>query len=396
MPKAYKLALVSTHWSRLEHRFLAGALHYAETQPSVLIRVFAPCKDMVSTATEVKRWGANGVFGIIESQDLDKFVPLQFDSIPIVNFGSSNEFGNVTSIVGDFGVFLEKSISHLRQLGVKSFGLFSFEEAGTNDERFINQFIKETCPANPKGAALILPAPREIITNPDADVRPVPKALADWLQELPKPAGIICTHFRSGNYLVRCCTALDVMVPKEVAVVASDDLDFCLASDPTLTSIMPSMEILGTKSADLLVRVLQGTEKQPRKMRVDHIEMVIRESTGLRHPDLCNVAAALAYIQANATRGISVGQVIRETQRVSAPTFHTHFRKVTGKSPARAIRDHQLEEVRRLLTNTDLPMGMISNLCGFSSSNVMARNFRTAEFMSPKSYRKRHSQKINA
>jgi LacI family transcriptional regulator len=399
MAKAFKLALVSTHWSRLEHRFLAGALQYADTHHSVVIRVFAPSNDIVSTAAEVERWGANGVLGIIHSSDLNKFVPLQSDSIPIVNFGATNEFQNVTTIVGDFKVFLQKSISHLRQLGLKSFGLFSLEEAGTNDERYTNQFILETRPTNPAGATLILPVPqemREVVTNPHADVRPVPKALANWLQELPKPAGIICTHFRSGNYLVRCCNALNVAVPKEVAVVASDDLDFCLAADPTLTSIMPSMEILGTKAAKVLVGILEGTEKPPRTLRVENIEMIFRESTGLRRPKICDIGAALAYIQANATRGISVDQIIQETQRVSAPTFHSHFREATGKSPAQAIRNRQLDEVRRLLTSTELPLDMISDLCGFSSSNAMARKFRAAEFMTPKSYRKHHKQTSNA
>jgi LacI family transcriptional regulator len=393
MNKPLKLALVSTHWSRHEHRFLAGALHYADAQPGVLIRVFAPCHDLVATAREVEHWGAVGVFGIIESPDLTKFVAAQSRPIPIVNGGQTNEFPNVTTVAGDFKVFVKTSISHLRQLGLRSFGMFCFEEAGSVPDSFINKFIEETRPANPKGATLVLPVAKEIVTNPDANVRPVPKALTTWLRDLPKPAGIICQHFRSGNYLVRCCNALGIQVPKEVAIVASDDPDFCLACEPTLTSVMPSMEIMGTKAISLLVGILRGTEKPPRKVLVENIEFIVRESTGRRRPEICDIAAALAFIQANATRDISVEQVIRETQRVSGPTFHSHFREATGKSPAQAIRDRQLEEVRRLLTNTELPVGMISDLCGFSCSNVMTRTFRAAEFMSPNTFRKRHKQK---
>jgi DNA-binding LacI/PurR family transcriptional regulator len=388
-----KIALVSTHWSHLEYRFLAGALHYADTQSGVFIRPFAPCNDMADTATEVKRWGAKGVFGIIESSDLTQFVAAQSEPLPIVNFGQTNGFSNVTTIVGDFNVFLDKAVSHLRQLEPRSFGMFSLEEAGANDEYFINRFIEETRPANPKEAALILHVPHDIITDPDAEVRPVPEALATWLQALPKPAGIICPNFRGGNYLVRCCTALGVKVPEEVAIVSSDDLDFCLSCKPTLTSLLPSMEILGTKAAQLLMSILRGTEKPPQKVRVENTELIVRESTGRRRPEICDITAALAYIQTNATRGISVEQVVQETQRVSLPTFYNYFRKSTGKSPAEAIRDRQLQEVRHLLSSTELPLGMISKLCGFSSANVMARTFRIAEFMSPRDYRKRHKQK---
>ena len=387
-----KLALVSTHWSRLEHRFLAGSLHYADARPGVLIRDFAPCKDIVATAAEVKRWGASGIFGIIESPDLNRFVPALSEPIPIVNCGLTTAFPNVTTIACNFNAFLERSLAHLRQVGLKSFGMFSFKEDGSNDERWTTRFLEETRPANSRKATLIQSVPHAIITNPDADVRPVPEALAAWLRELPKPAGIICTHFRSGNYLARCCKALGVMVPKEVAIVASDDPDFCLSCEPTLTSIMPAMEILGTRAAQLLVGILQGTEKQPRKVLMENTEIIVRESTGRRRPEICDVAAALAYIRSNATRGISVEEVIRETQRVSKPTFHNYFRQATGKSPAQAIRDRQLEEVRRLLSSTELPVDMISKLCGFSCSHVMARTFRSAEFMSPRDYRKRHKK----
>jgi len=395
MAEALKIALVSSYWSRMEHRFLAGALNYADSHPRVVIRVFAPCNDMAATANEVERWGANGVFGVIESPDLDQLVAAQSKPVHIVNFGGSNEFSNVTTIVGEFKYFLKKAIAHLHQLELRSFGLFSFEEAGSNHKIFVDQFIQEVQPANFQGGNLILPVPKEIAINPDADVRPVPEALVKWLRDFPKPAGIICTHFRCGNYLVRCCNALGVSVPKDVAIVASDYPDFCLSCAPTLTSIMPSMEMLGTEAARLLVGILRGTEKPPRKVLVESAELIVRESTGRRRPDNCDIPGALAYIHTNATRGISVEQVFRETQRVSKPTFHNYFREATGKSPAQAIRDRQLEEVRRLLTSSDLPLDSISKLCGFSCSHVMARTFRASEFMSPRDYRKRHKHKLS-
>ena len=182
-----------------------------------------------------------------------------------------------------------------------------------------------------------------------------------------------------------------MMVPRDIAIVASDDADLCLSCEPTLTSILPSMEVLGIEMIRLLVGILQKPEKQSRTVRLAEIEMVVRESTGQRRP-ACDVAAALEYIQVNATRGINVAQIIKETQRVSKPTFHTYFREATGRSPAQAIRDRQLQEVRRLLTDTNLPMETISDLCGFSGRAVMTRLFNSVEFMSPRKYRQRHNR----
>jgi AraC-like DNA-binding protein len=61
-----------------------------------------------------------------------------------------------------------------------------------------------------------------------------------------------------------------------------------------------------------------------------------------------------------------------------------------GKTPAQAIRERQLQEVRRLITGTELPITMISDLCGFSSPKVLARSFRTAEGTTLRAYRNRH------
>ena len=151
------------------------------------------------------------------------------------------------------------------------------------------------------------------------------------------------------------------------------------------------MEELGSEAVRMLVGILQGKEPQPRIVRIGLFDTIVRESTGSRHHS-CDIAAALQYIRTNATRGISVEQVIKETQRVSVPTFHKHFLEATGKSAAQAIRERQVQEVCRLLTETDLPVGTISDLSGFSFPNAMNRTFRADEFMNPREYRKRHKK----
>jgi LacI family transcriptional regulator len=115
----------------------------------------------------------------------------------------------------------------------------------------------------------------------------------------------------------------------------------------------------------------------------------VRESTGARRPEICDISGALECIQQQACRGITVQEVIRQTQRISRVTFHKHFQEIVGKTPAQAIRERQLQEVRRLLTGTELPITMISDLCGFSSPKVLARSFRAAEGTTLRTYRKK-------
>jgi LacI family transcriptional regulator len=193
----------------------------------------------------------------------------------------------------------------------------------------------------------------------------------------------------SAGYLIRCCRTLGLRVPEEIAVIGSDETDLSLASKPTVTTVMPAAEPMGFEAMRWLQDLIAGKWPNSRIVRVGEVQLRVRESTGLRKPEACDVAGARHYIQENACRGLTVRQLIKKTQRVSKVTFHRRFQEVVGKSPAEAIRDRKLDEVRRLLVSTDLPLTMISNLSGFSSSKVMARVFRRVEKVALSVYRKR-------
>jgi LacI family transcriptional regulator len=220
-------------------------------------------------------------------------------------------------------------------------------------------------------------------------VTPVPARLAQWLRRLPKPVGVICPQLGGGGYLIRCCRALGLLVPEQVAVVGSDDMDLSLATDPTLTSVVPAVETIGFEAMRLLASMMAGDSPPKLTVRLRCADLQVRDSTGLHRAEICDIAAALECIQENACRRITVKQVIRQTQRVSHVTFHRRFHQVVGKTPAEAIRERKLREVRRLLAGTELPIAMVADLCGFRTPKELARAFRAAEHTTPRDYRRR-------
>jgi LacI family transcriptional regulator len=175
--------------------------------------------------------------------------------------------------------------------------------------------------------------------------------------------------------------------------VGSDDTDLSLASEPPLTSVLLSLETVGFEALRLLAGMAAGKPAPASTVRLRCADLHVRESTGRRRPEICDIAAAVQCIQKNACRGIKVQEVIRETQRVSRVTFHRHFIESVGMTPAEAIRQRKLEEVRRMLVGTELPVSMIADLCGFRTPKELARAFRTAEKTTPRDYRKRRKQK---
>ena len=390
MTPSLKLALLSANWTRWEHRLLSGALRYADAHPRIMIRPFAPFRDLAGTMRELELWGAGGVFGMLEEKDLESLIAGMKRPLPIVNCVLAGERPGVVTVLGDFSAFLDMAIKHFRHLGLRAFGLLLAEEGPILKERLVKPFLQMSKPPQPASAALVVPINRDTIWNPDAKVEPLPPQLAAWLRNLPKPVGIICPQLGGGGYLIRCCKALGLRVPEDVAVIGSDETDLSLSSDPTLTSVVLSMDLVGFDAARILAGMVTGKQPASSTIRLNSAELTVRESTGRRRPEICDIGAALECIQTNATRGITVEQVIRQTQRVSRVTFHRRFREATGKSPAEAIRDQQLDEVRRLLVGTELPITMISDLAGFSGPKVLARTFREAEKMTPRDYRQRN------
>jgi LacI family transcriptional regulator len=367
---------------------MAGALHYADAHPGVLLRGFAPVRNMAAATREVEQWGAQGVLGHMDHDDVTALLRSLKKRVPIVNAALSKEQPGVVVIVGDFAAFVETAAAHLRQLGLRSIALLVLEEGPTVQTDLVQTFLRIARPAQQAAAAFVFSPPnRESVWTPEAKVTPVPAKLAAWLHGLPKPVGVMCPQLGGGGYLIRCCRALGLAVPQTVAVVGSDDMDLSLASEPTLTSVVPAVETMGFEAMRLLTGMMAGNSPTEQTVRLRTADLQVRDSTGQRRPEICDISAALSCIHDNACRGITVKQVIRQTQRVSHVTFHRRFQEVIGKSPAEAIRERKLQEVRRLLTATELPVAMIADLCGFRTPKELARSFRAAENTTPRDYR---------
>jgi LacI family transcriptional regulator len=385
MAKARKIAMVAPEWGRWLHRFLAGALQFANIHPHIVIRPFARYSNQTSMARELENWGADGILGGLQEEELLQLKSVMDKPVPIVNCFAVATHPGVVSVVSDLNLFLELALEHLRDLELRHFAILATEPSPKINDLLIQPFLKLT---QPHSSALGIAVDRSQLMDPESNILPVPQQLTEWLLKLPKPTGVICPGLGCGPYLIRCCAALGLKVPEEIAVLGSDDTDLSLSCAPTLTSIVPAIEQIGMESLRILLKMTEGALPPEPRIRLKAFDLVVRESTGRRRPGRCDIAGALDYIERHATKGITVRKLMKETQEVSAPTFHQCFQEATGKSPGQVISERQLAEAKRLLSTTALPISMVSELAGFSSANVMARCFQRTEGITPRSYRK--------
>ena len=65
------------------------------------------------------------------------------------------------------------------------------------------------------------------------------------------------------------CQRRSITVPDDVAIVGFNDLDFCIAAVPTLTSVSTERRKMGTWSAEAILEIIRGSGKRPRLPQVD-------------------------------------------------------------------------------------------------------------------------------
>jgi transcriptional regulator GlxA family with amidase domain len=77
---------------------------------------------------------------------------------------------------------------------------------------------------------------------------------------------------------------------------------------------------------------------------------------------------------------------------MSVRTFTRRFREETGVSPAQWLLRQRVEEARRLLENTDLPIDRVAERAGFGTATSMRQHLHAAVGVSPTAYRKTFSR----
>ncbi|MBQ8173940.1 MAG: helix-turn-helix transcriptional regulator [Clostridia bacterium] len=97
--------------------------------------------------------------------------------------------------------------------------------------------------------------------------------------------------------------------------------------------------------------------------------------------------SAIEYIHAHVANDLTVEQICREAH-VSKFHFCRLFKETIGLTVMDYVLSTRLLQAKTLLRTTTLPIGEISERCGFSSISYFSRVFRAEEGVSPRAYRR--------
>jgi LacI family transcriptional regulator len=213
-------------------------------------------------------------------------------------------------------------------------------------------------------------------------------SLAKWLVDLPKPVGIMAANDDRAHHVLEACRKYGLDVPHEVAVIGvNNDELLCNLTSPTLSSIEQSARRMGYEAAVCLERLICGQMVQKKHFIFDPLGIVIRQSTDVTAVDDPSVVKALRFIQEHSSEGIKVPDVVAAAM-ISRSGLEMRFTKQLGYTIRSAIRNGQLERVRRLISESNLPLKQVAMSTGFKSIQHMTRLFTKAFHIPPAKYRK--------
>ncbi|MEM1012568.1 MAG: substrate-binding domain-containing protein [Planctomycetota bacterium] len=210
--------------------------------------------------------------------------------------------------------------------------------------------------------------------------------LAEWLERLPEPTGVLAVSDLMGRRLSDACRLAGLRVPDRVALIGVDNSELmCHLADPPLTSVDINAEQIGFNAAAILDRLLRG-EPVPTTQIVPPRGVIARASTDALAVDDPDVAEALATIQARACDPLDVETVLQKVA-VSRRTLESRMRKAIGRTPGQEIKRVRLQTARDLLVFSDASLQRIARRTGYQGLAAFSHSFKQHTGLSPGQYR---------
>jgi len=214
-------------------------------------------------------------------------------------------------------------------------------------------------------------------------------ALAQWLQSLPKPVGVMAAHDLRAFHILDACRRTTIPVPEQVAVIGVDnDETFCNFGDPPLSSVKLDLEAIGFTAAELLDRLMRGKKAPKRPISLKPLGVVTRRSTDVVAVDDAITAQAVRFIRQHACEGASVADVAQHCN-VSRRVIERSFSQFLGTSVHEQIVFAKLTRAKQLLIDTDYSLDTIAAKCSLTHASYLGKIFKKELGQTPGEFRRR-------
>ncbi|AQQ70041.1 Xylose operon regulatory protein [Limihaloglobus sulfuriphilus] len=330
----------------------------------------------------LKNWNANGIITYFDtSENLHKLLP---PDLPAVIVTTNAEIPGYPNVIGDWKNESCTAVEYFLNAGFRNFAYCSFSNLEWSQIRA--KYFAERLKAEGIEPALY----EKPFLFLHKHWKREQEELADWLVSLPKPVAVMACNDERGKHVLEACKIAELVVPEQVAVLGVDnDETICELTQPPLSSISVNAEKAGYEAAEVLDRMMQGRPGPYENVVVQTLGVKARQSTDIFMIEDETVARALSYIRMNSKRFIQVDEVA-EAAAIHRRGLERRFKKHLGRSVHEEIRRARLEEIKKLLLETNLLVSQIALRLNFSEVPHLTRFFTRETGTSPNEFRKQH------
>lgn len=336
-------------------------------------------------------WTGDGIITLSGENRILDSAWLKKSGIALVNAtGWFDEYPGAPIVFWDDTQIAQLATEHLVSLGLNRFAYIGPErfEPSYRRGRTFQQILKQAgkpCQIfewNEKHMP-------DVVIRSNDDWRSAIHFIQQSLEQLDLPAGILANTDITASLVIEAATEMGLRCPDDIAIMGMWNYKIvCESTQPPLTSIEIDFRKFGYQAATILHRMITKPGYQASAVtRTSGRQLVVRESTDFLSFDDDLIATALRYIRQQVPhRSLSVAEVIDQVP-MSRSSFTARFKNAVGHSAKIEITRVRLEQVKKLLHQTDWTITRIAEECGFDSSQDLSRLFRKQLGQTPSEYR---------
>ncbi|MBC3766896.1 XylR family transcriptional regulator [Neptunicella marina] len=342
-------------------------------------------EDFMARLEHLDDWGGDGIIADFDDPQIQA-ASLK-TKVPVVGVGGSysneSDYPDVPYVATDNYALVNEAYQHLRQKGIERFAFYGapIDESQRWAQERENAMLKIT-----EAEGYECHVYRGHPVRPETWQYSI-RRLADWLQSLPTPIGIVAVTDARARHLLQVCDHIGMLIPEKVCVIGIDDDDIArFLSRVSLSSVTQGCFEMGFQAAKQLHKILNGRKGTQKPILVPPAGVAERQSTDFKAIKDPHVMQAMHFIRQNACRGIKVDQVL-DYVGISRSNLEHRFKEERGHSIHNEIHNEKLKKACNLLKQTDQPTATIASICGYPSLQYMYAVFKKHFNKTPREYR---------
>ena len=315
----------------------------------------------------ISEWHGDGVIATLRhhSSRLAAIRKFRRVGIPVVDLTVECKNMKLPRVISDHFSIGRLGGEHFKERGFENVAWFSSSWSEVHRRRY-------------KGftAAFEMPVPRLWLGN-------LRKRLAD----MPRPVGVLAYNDMDAAQVIYAAQGLGLNVPDDVSVLGiGDDPFLCENQSTPISSVQQDLVRGAYEGSALLQRLMDGSQEPPEPVLIPPTGLTVRVSTDtLSHSDP-HVHAALVYINRHMGESFGTPEIAAAVGLSRCKLDHLFAEKL-GHSVGSEIHERRLVRVKRMLADTDIPIGNIATECGFCNVAYLSNVFRKATSLSPRAWR---------